>query len=73
MDNYLIVVDIYGIIYNLEQKIHYKNEQLRKGKKNKSILKSIKKLELKLDYCYEYLNYIENIQSNYSFIQPMKY
>jgi hypothetical protein len=68
MDNYLIVVDIYGIIYNLEQKIYYKNEQLRKGKKNKSILKSIKKLELKLDYCYEDLIYFKN-----NITLPMKY
>ena len=68
MSDILITVDIYGIIYELEQKLYYKKEKLSflKNKKDiKKTLKSINKLEFKI-FCYnEYLKKCYKITFDY--------
>lgn len=64
MDTILITVDIYGIIYELEQKIYYKKEKLIYLSKKKEIAKtkrSIRHLESKLSTYYQYVDNIPQL------------
>lgn len=65
MGELIIPLDIYSIIYELEQKLYYKNEKLRcfkHRKEIKKVAKSINKLEYKLAFYYNCLNSFSQIK-----------